>query len=60
VAEVDHHDRWQRATLAASLTAGSLDQLERAADRLERFVLDRHPDGVSFERHVASIEDLRG
>lgn len=60
MAEVEHHDRWQRATLSAALTAGTLDQLEQAVDRVERFVLDRHPDGASFERHVASIEDLRG
>jgi uncharacterized protein YlxP (DUF503 family) len=60
VAEVDHHDRWQRATLSAALTAGTLDQLDRAVDRVERFVLDRHPDGATFERYVASVEDLRG
>jgi uncharacterized protein len=60
VAEVDHQDRWQRSTLSAALTAGSLDGVQRATDRVERFVLDRHPEGASFERHVASIEDLRG
>ncbi len=60
VTEVDHQDRWQRATLAAALTGGSLGELSRAADRIERFVLDRYPDGATVERHVASVEDLRG
>jgi uncharacterized protein YlxP (DUF503 family) len=60
VSEVDHQDRWQRSTLAAALTGGSLGELSRAADRLERFVLDRYPEGASVERHVASIDDLRG
>ena len=36
VAEVDHQDVWQRATLAAALTSGSLRTLEEAADRVER------------------------
>ena len=36
VAEVDHQDVWQRSTLAAALTSGSLRTLEQAADRVER------------------------
>jgi len=59
VTEVDHQDRWQRATLAAALTGGSLAELARAADRVERFVVDRYPEGATIERHVASLEDLR-
>jgi uncharacterized protein YlxP (DUF503 family) len=60
VAETDHQDRWQRATLTASLTGSSLHVLSAAADELERFVLSRCPDGASVERLVASVEDLRG
>jgi uncharacterized protein YlxP (DUF503 family) len=59
VAEVDHHDRWQRATLAAALTGGSLAALTAAADRTERWLEARVPDGVRVERIVASVEDLR-
>jgi uncharacterized protein len=58
VAEVEHQDRWQRATLSVALTGGSLGELDRAADRVERFVLDRHPDGSRIERHLASVDDL--
>lgn len=58
VAEVDHQDSWQRATLSAALTSGSLPELERQAARLERFVLERHPEGAWVETHVMSETDL--
>ena len=60
VAETDHHDRWQRSTLTAALTGGSLQALTAAADRAQRLVESRIPDGVSVERIVASVEELRG
>jgi hypothetical protein len=59
VAEVDHHDLWQRARLTAALTSGSLATLSGAADNLERWLLARCPDGVRVERIVASVEDLQ-
>jgi hypothetical protein len=58
VAEVDHQDMWQRATLAAALTGGSLGPLTAAADRVERFVIDRYPDFAWVERHVKSLTDF--
>jgi uncharacterized protein len=60
VSETAHHDLWQRATLTAALTGGTLQQLESAADTVERWVLARCPDGASVQRLVASVEDLRG
>jgi hypothetical protein len=60
VAETDHQDLWQRATLTASLTGGSLGRLSAAVDELERWVIARCPDGARVERLVASVEDLRG
>lgn len=59
VAETDHQDLWQRATLTASLTGGTLQQLSAAADELERWVIARCPEGAWVERLVASVEDLR-
>jgi uncharacterized protein len=59
VSETGHQDLWQRATLTASLTGGSLRQLNAAADELERWVIARCPDGARVERLVASVEDLR-
>jgi uncharacterized protein YlxP (DUF503 family) len=60
VAETDHQDLWQRATLTAALTGGSLHRLNAAADELERWVIARCPEGARVERLVASVEDLRG
>ncbi len=60
VSETDHQDLWQRATLTAALTGGSLRRLNAAADELERWVIARCPEGARIERLVASVEDLRG
>jgi uncharacterized protein len=60
VSETAHHDLWQRATLTAALTAGTLHQLDTMADEVERWVLARCPDGADVQRLVASVEDLRG
>ena len=58
VAEVGGQDTWQRSTLAVSLTSGSAHELDRAADRVERFLVDRFPDGASVRRYLVSSEDL--
>ena len=60
VAEVDGQDTWQRSTLAAALTAGSLGRLDEGVDRVERFLLDRFPEGVRVERTLASFDEVRG
>jgi uncharacterized protein YlxP (DUF503 family) len=58
VAEVDHHDLWQRSTLAAGLVSGSINELERNADSLERYLVGRFPDGIRVERRLVSFDDL--
>jgi uncharacterized protein YlxP (DUF503 family) len=58
VAEVDHQDLWQRARLSAALTSGSLSRLEQAAAAVERWLIDRYPDGVSVRTIVTSDEDI--
>ena len=60
VAEIDNQDTWQRSTLTAALTGGSLPALRAAADNVERWLDARWPDGVRVQRIVASVEDLRG
>jgi uncharacterized protein len=60
VAEVDHQDLWQRATLAVSLTGGSLTVLERAVDGVERFVLERFPETSRVERTLRSYDEVWG
>ena len=60
VAEVDGQDTWQRATLAAALTAGSLSTLAPAVDRVERYLFERFPECVRVERTLTSFEDAGG
>lgn len=59
VAETGHHDLWQRATLTAALTGGSLATLSAATDKVVRWLERRCPDGVHVEQLIASVEDLR-
>src|SRR3954447_19430733 len=58
VAEVDDHDLWQRATLAAGIVARSAGELERTVDGVERYLLARYPDGVRVERRLVSFADI--
>ena len=58
VSEVEHQDLWQRATLAAAVVAGSQGGVEQAADRVERFLDARLPQGVRVERTVAAFEEI--
>ena len=58
VAETEGHESWQRTTLLCALVGDG--QVGDRADALTRFVDSRHPDGASFERHLLSLEDLRG
>ena len=60
VAEVDHHDRWQRATLAAALVGGKAGHVEEHADGVASWLDGRFPQGVRVERTLASWEDLGG
>jgi uncharacterized protein YlxP (DUF503 family) len=59
VAETDYQDLWQRARLTAALTGGSLATLSAAADKVQRWLEARCPDGVYVERLIASVEDLQ-
>ena len=58
VAETEHHDKWQRATLLVALVGDT--EIESRADAVQRLVESRCPDGCSFERDVLSLADLRG
>jgi uncharacterized protein YlxP (DUF503 family) len=60
VAEVDHQDLRQRATLAAAFVAGSPARLESRIDGVEGGLDARFPQGARVERTVASWEDLVG
>ena len=60
VSEVGHQDLWQRTTLAAAMTGGSVHVLEGAVDRVERFLLERFPESCRVERTLASFDEISG
>ena len=57
-AEVGHQDSWQRSTLAVALAGGSPGRCQQAADAVERALDARFPQGVRYERRLASWADL--
>jgi uncharacterized protein len=57
VAETEHHDKWQRATLLVALVGDG--EIEARADAVQRLTESRFPDGCSFRRHVRTLADLR-
>ena len=59
VAEVDGQDTWQRATLLCALVGREETELQRRGDALEEIVVARAGEGVTFERMLRSLEDLR-
>ncbi|MEY2465371.1 MAG: uncharacterized protein QOH64_3509 [Acidimicrobiaceae bacterium] len=60
VAEVGGQDSWQRATLVASLVAGSPGALEEQLDGLEHWLGEHCPDGMRVRWDIRSLADLEG
>ena len=57
VAEVDHHDLWQRATLLVACTARSAHGVEELADGAERWLASGDWVLVRCDRLVISPDD---
>jgi len=57
VAEVDHHDLWQRCRLTASVVAREAREAERLLDEAERWLNGQEWTVVSTERDVVSLDD---
>lgn len=53
-------ETWQRSTLAVAVTGGSESAVRDHADRVERFILDRFPEGCRFERTIRSYAEVDG
>lgn len=60
VAETDHHDLWQRATLTVALAGRDPGPLQAAGDNLERYVMSQFPETVRFERGFVSAREVFG
>jgi uncharacterized protein len=58
VAETQHQDLWQRATLSVALVGRDVRSLDEAASKLSRYVESQFPDGVWVERGLVSAEEV--
>jgi uncharacterized protein YlxP (DUF503 family) len=57
VAEVDHHDLWQRARLTISCVARRHSEVEQLLDGAERYLSGQEFELGSRERRVVSVGD---
>ena len=57
IAEVDHHDTWQRARLTLSCVTRELRESERLLDEAERYVRGQDLDVLGCERRMVSLDD---
>ena len=57
VAEVDHHDLWQRARLTVACVARGHRELEQLLDGAERWLAGQEWELVRAEREVVALED---
>jgi uncharacterized protein YlxP (DUF503 family) len=58
VAETDHHDLWQRATLTVALVGRERGRVDESADAVQRFTESRFGDWVRWNRRTLSTADL--
>ena len=57
VAEVDHHDVWQRSRLTLSVVAREYGEAERLLDEAERFLGGQEWELALVERQVVDPDD---
>ena len=57
VAEVDHHDLWQRTRLTMSCVARDYREAERLLDEAERYLSGQEWEVGAREREVVALDD---
>ncbi len=57
IAEVDHHDVWQRSRLTFACVAREAGEAERLLDTAERWLAGQEFDLVSYDRDLVSLDD---
>jgi len=57
VAEVDHHELWQRSRLTIACVAREAREAERLLDEAERYLVGQEWDAGRFEREIVSPLD---
>ena len=58
VAEIDHHELWQRAGLAVSCVAREYSELAELLAAAERYLGAQEYELVRVERRILSFEDM--
>jgi uncharacterized protein YlxP (DUF503 family) len=58
VAETDHHELWQRATLTAAVVGRDAGSVRERADGITRFINFMFPEQAAVETLVVSARDL--
>jgi uncharacterized protein len=57
VAEVDHHDLWQRARLTAAFVARDYGGVEGLLDDAERYLHGQEFECAAIDRQVVTLDD---
>jgi len=57
IAEVDHHDVWQRSQLTLACVAREAGEADRLLDTAERWLLTQDFELISRERDLVSLDD---
>jgi len=57
VAEVDHHDVWQRARITLALVARQHGEAERLLADAERYLASREWELALVDREIVSLDD---
>jgi uncharacterized protein YlxP (DUF503 family) len=57
VAEVDHHELWQRAALAVACAARGYSELEDLLAAVERYLAAQEYELLNSERRIVSLAD---
>lgn len=57
VAEVDHHDVWQRARLTLACVARGHRELQELLDGAERYLAGQEYELLVLEREVVTLDD---
>jgi uncharacterized protein len=57
VAEVDHHDLWQRSRLTVACVAREAHEAGRLLDEAERYLVGQEWEVGRFERELVSLDD---
>ena len=56
VAEVEHHELWQRAGLTVACASRELRELDRLLDDAERYLRGQEYELIRADREVVSVE----